>query len=190
MTSPNTDSVRNLFLGIPYAEPPVGALRWKAPIKKAPWGARGRDASRYGPDCAQLGPAWPSLGPLNNSATSLGITSEDCLTLNVFTPRAAAAQAVGQIGRPILLPVVVFIPAGAMEWGSARDAENNGSAIGVGPGWKHTILVTLNYRLGVMGFLFSKGLRHQRGPGAGLYGILDQQLALRWVQNNIENFGG
>lgn len=184
------DAAKARFLGIPYAEPPTGARRWKPPVKKSGWGDPDRDhgpwldASHFGMDCAQLGPAWPSLGPLNNSATSLGLTGEDCLTLNVFVPHSVSSSS------SALLPVIVFIPAGAMEWGSANDIENNGSAVGVGPGWQNTVLVTVNYRLGVMGFLYSKELRHERGPGAGLYGILDQQLALRWVQDNIKNFGG
>ena len=163
------------FLGIPYAEPPVGERRWKQPVKKVPWGAAGIDATHYGADCVQLGPAWPSLGNLTT-------TSEDCLTLNVIVPRVPHGTKA--------LPVVVFIPAGALQWGSGNDAENNGSAVGVGPGWRSTILVTLNYRLGVLGFLFSKQLRQERGVGAGLYGVLDQQLAMHWVQENIGAFGG
>jgi para-nitrobenzyl esterase len=140
---------RREWLGVPYAQPPLGNLRWRPPVPKEPWSARGPwDATAYGADCAQLGPAWPSLGSLNNSH-SLGATSEDCLYLNVFAPTSAPAPPRNHSHRrldegPALLPVVVFIPAGAFQWGSGHDRENDGSAVGAPTrdGWSQTVLVS------------------------------------------------
>ena len=86
------------WLGVPYAEPPVGDRRWRPPAPKKPWGAATRPATEFKPDCAQFGPGWPSLG-----VTNLNTTSEDCLTLNIFSPLGTT---------PGGAPVVVFFPAG------------------------------------------------------------------------------
>ena len=161
------DAAVRSFRGVPYAEPPTGPRRWRPPVRKGPWEGV-RSAAAYGADCAQLGPAWPSLGALNDTG-QLGATSEDCLFLNVYTPSWATPAS--------RLPVVVFLPAGAFSWGAAADRENDGGQVGssAAPGWGRALLLTVNYRLGALGFLTSKGLR-ARGPGAGVYGLLDQQV--------------
>jgi para-nitrobenzyl esterase len=159
ITTANT----NEFLGLPYAAPPVGPLRWRAPQPAAPWHGV-RDASQFAPHCAQ-----PS-GPFGK-----GSTSEDCLYLNVFTPAGH------QSGRP--LPVMVWIHGGALVTGESDDYNptalvHNGA-----------IVVTINYRLGALGFLAHPALAG-RGGSSGDYGLMDQQAALRWVQRNIGGFGG
>ncbi|HEX5402378.1 MAG TPA: carboxylesterase family protein [Pseudonocardiaceae bacterium] len=150
------------FLGVPYAAPPVGALRWRAPQPAARWHGV-RDATQFAPHCAQ--PA----GPFGK-----GSTSEDCLYLNVFTPA-------NHSGRP--LPVMVWIHGGALVTGESDDYDPTNL---VGDG---AIVVTINYRLGALGFLAHPALLGQ-GGSSGNYGLMDQQAALRWVQQNIGQFGG
>ena len=153
-----------LFAGIPYAAPPVGPLRFSDPQPVAPW--RGvRDATRFGPRCMQ------SLG----GDIELGRqTDEDCLSLNVWTPRAAPQQP---------RPVMVWIHGGAFINGSGRiyDARRLAARGDI-------VVVTINYRLGALGFLAHPALG---APGqVGNYGLADQQAALRWVRDNIAAFGG
>ena len=152
-----------LFAGIPYAAPPVGPLRWQPPAPALPWQGV-RDATRFGPRCMQD----PS-GDLEFGRQ----TDEDCLTLNVWTPPAGGEHR----------PVMVWIHGGAFVNGSggvydARWLANRGDIV----------VVTLNYRLGALGFLAHPAL----GPpgDVGNYGLADQQAALRWVRDNIANFGG
>jgi para-nitrobenzyl esterase len=155
----------NEFLGIPYAAPPVGPLRWRPPRPAARWHGV-RDATTFAPHCPQ-------------PASSFGVASmsEDCLYLNVFAP--AGGQRAGS-GRPVL----VWIHGGALVTGESDDYDpaklvSNG-----------TVVVTINYRLGALGFLAHPALaRHPGGP-SGNYGLMDQQAALRWVQRNIRQFGG
>lgn len=153
-----------LFAGIPYAAPPVGPLRWQAPTAPLPWQGV-RDASKFGPRCVQDTRQDPDFGrPI----------SEDCLTLNVWTPnRPATAHR----------PVMVWIHGGAFVNGSgdiydARWLADRGDIV----------VVTFNYRLGALGFLAHPALAP--GAQAGNYGLADQQAALRWVHSNIANFGG
>jgi para-nitrobenzyl esterase len=147
------------FLGIPYAAPPTGKLRWHAPEPAARW--RGiRAATAFGPHCPQPG-----------GATG---TSENCLFLNVFT-RPGASRA----GRPVM----VWIHGGALVTG-ASDSYNPASLVKDG-----VTVVTINYRLGALGFLADSALA-SRGGAAGNYGLMDQQAALRWVRANISRFGG
>ncbi|MGY0488666.1 carboxylesterase/lipase family protein [Streptomyces sp. WG-D5] len=148
------------FSGIPYAAPPVGAQRWQPPAPAAAWTGT-RSAASPGPRCLQ-----------NGSSTSPG-TSEDCLYLNVYTPAK-------RTNRP--LPVMFWIHGGGFSTGSG-DAED-GSLIAR---TNNVVVVSINYRLGVFGFLDLPGLSKQ---GAGNYGLLDQQAALRWTQRNIGAFGG
>jgi para-nitrobenzyl esterase len=108
------------WLGIPYAQPPVGDKRWRPPEPVHAWGPALRDATEFKPDCAQFGPGWPSLGE-----TGLNYTSEDCLTLNIFSPLAVA---------PAGAPVIVFFPAGGYTWGAAHDAEMNAYLKSAAPG--------------------------------------------------------
>ena len=165
------------WLGVPYAEPPIGPRRWSPPVPKKPWGEAPRPATFNTPDCAQFGPGWPSLG-----MTGLNFTSEDCLTLNIFAPPTTPAGGA---------PVVVYFPAGAYTWGAANDAENNGYGASRAPGWQSTIFVAANYRTGIFGFLGHGSLRARDPSGStGCYGAQDQREALRWVKANIAAFGG
>jgi para-nitrobenzyl esterase len=151
------------FLGIPYAAPPVGALRWRPPQPAATWYGV-RDATKFAPHCPQ-------------SAGSFGLasTSENCLYLNVFAPshRRAGAR----------YPVMVWIHGGALVSGESNDY-NPAQLVADG-----VIVVTINYRLGALGFLADPALADAKGQ-SGDYGLMDQQAALRWVQRNIANFGG
>jgi para-nitrobenzyl esterase len=148
------------FLGIPYAAPPVGALRWQPPQPAARWTGV-RDATKFAPHCAQL------ASPFGQASTS-----EDCLYLNVFTPAAGGRH-----------PVMVWIHGGALVTGESDDYAPAGLvADGV-------TVVTINYRLGALGFLAHPALADANGQ-SGDYGLMDQQAALRWVQRNIAGFGG
>ena len=151
------------FLGIPYAAPPVGALRWQPPQPAAGWSGV-RDATQFAPHCPQLA-----------SPFGLASTSEDCLFLNVFTP---SRQRPGS-GHPVM----VWIHGGALVTGESNDYDPTGLvADGV-------TVVTINYRLGALGFLAHPALADANGQ-SGDYGLMDQQAALRWVQRNIASFGG
>ncbi len=151
------------FLGIPYAAPPVGALRWQPPQPAAGWSGA-RDATQFGSHCPQL------ASPFGKASTS-----EDCLYLNVFTP-----------GRRLLAsrsPVMVWIHGGALVTGESDDYDPRALvADGV-------TVVTINYRLGALGFLAHPALADASGQ-SGDYGLMDQQAALHWVQRNIARFGG
>ncbi len=153
------------FLGIPYAAPPVGARRWKAPAPAARWHGI-RDATRYGSRCPQL--------PSSNGA---GSENEDCLFLNVYRPEHR------QHGKA---PVLVFIHGGGLLNGSGD--QHDGALMARTNG---IVVVSLNYRLGVFGFLAHPSLSAEAPDDAsGDYGVLDQQAALRWVHRNVEGFGG
>jgi len=155
------------FLGIPYAEPPVGALRWRPPQDHPRWHGV-RDATRFGAHCPQV-------------ATPYGIasTTEDCLFLNVYTPDKTNR------GRPHLLPVMVWIHGGGLVVGES-DGYDPSKLVAEG-----VVVVTINYRLGELGFLAHPALAAESPIGAsGNYGLMDQQAALHWVQRNIRAFGG
>jgi len=151
------------FLGVPYAAPPVGALRFAPPAAHAGWSGV-RDATVAGNICPQL-----DLGLTKASGTQ----DEDCLFINVYTPLPAPDRA----------PVMVWIHGGGFVMGSSTEAAYDGHALA---GKMGVVLVTLNYRLGPLGFLAHKAL----GKGSGNHGLKDQQAALRWVQRNISAFGG
>jgi para-nitrobenzyl esterase len=156
-------SVRE-FLGIPYAAPPAGPLRWRPPQAPRPWSAV-RDASQPGPACPQ---APNFFGPAS--------CNEDCLSLNVYAPPPGEQ----------LLPVFVWIHGG--DFITGQGADYDGAAL-VEAG--HVIVVTLNYRLGVLGFLSHAALGRESADGSsGNYGLMDQQFALQWVRDNIQAFGG
>jgi len=148
--------------GIPYAAPPLGALRWRAPQPVTPWSGV-RDATQFTPPCIQTDGTGGTLG------------SEDCLYLNVFAPPGAIAGAG--------LPVMVHLHPGGNAFGQAYADASAFTALKV-------IVVTLDYRLGVFGFVGHPALSAEQGGTSGEYGLLDQLAALRWVQHNIAAFGG
>src|SRR3984957_16296387 len=154
------------FLGLPYAAPPTGNLRWRPPRPDAGWSGV-RDATQFGPSCPQA--ASPFAPP--------GAFSEDCLYLNVYTPASVER---GGGGRPVL----VWIHGGGLVQDGARDYDGTKLAA------DGTVVVTINYRLGALGFLAHPALASRPGGAAGNYGLMDQQAALRWVQRNIARFGG
>jgi para-nitrobenzyl esterase len=151
------------FLGIPYAAPPVGALRWQPPQPAASWSGV-RDATRFAPHCPQ------SPSPFGQASTS-----EDCLYLNVFTP--------GHGHEGSHFPVMVWIHGGALVTGESDDYDPTALAS------DGVTVVTINYRLGALGFLAHPALADANGQ-SGDYGLQDQQAALRWVRRNIAAFGG
>jgi para-nitrobenzyl esterase len=151
------------FLGIPYAAPPVGPLRWRPPQPPKAWSGV-RAATSFAPHCPQ-----PS------SSFGVASSSEDCLYLNVFTPAGARARN---------LPVMVWVHGGSLRTG-AGDEYNPTGLVGHG-----VIVVTINYRLGALGFLADAALASRPGGPSGNYGLMDQQAALRWVQRSIHGFGG
>ena len=154
-----------VFLGIPYAAPPVGELRWQPPQEVASW-TDVKESKDFGPACPQ---------PKEQAG---GQYSEDCLYLNVWTPPAKNDQR---------LPVMVWIHGGAFNFGSASQAEYDGINLAK----KGVVVVTINYRLGPLGFFVHPLLSKESVQGtSGNYGLLDQIAALQWVQNNIAAFGG
>ena len=158
-----------VYKGVPYAAPPVGELRWKAPQAPVAWTGT-RDAGAFGASCMQI--PYPE-GSLFRS--ELGPISEDCLTLNVWTT-----------GGP-KLPVMVWIHGGALTRGSGATTWYDGEALAR----KGVVVVTINYRLGAFGFLAHSELTAESGDHtSGNYGLLDQVEALRWVKRNITAFGG
>jgi len=164
----------NEFLGIPYAAAPVGALRWKPPVAHAPWFST-LDASHFANHC-----------PQPPSPFGLPSTTEDCLFLNVFTS--------GSRDFFPLRPVMVWIHGGALVFGESDDYDPTVMA------QDGVIVVTINYRLGALGFLAHPAFAAEKtdpdhdhdvdANSAGDYGLMDQQLALRWVRDNIVFFGG
>ena len=154
-----------VFKNIPYAAPPVGELRWRAPQPAPSWqGAR--DATAFGPTCVQTGEGAPSRGP----------ESEDCLTLNIWTPTNPAA------GK---LPVMVWIHGGGFTGGAG--SRYNGTQFAK----DGVVLVTINYRLGRFGFFAHPALA-KTSPDGNLadFGLMDQIAAVKWVKANIAAFGG
>jgi para-nitrobenzyl esterase len=160
-----TAGLMDEFLGIPYAAPPVGPLRWRPPQPAAHWHGI-RAATAFAPHCPQP----PS--PFGKESTS-----EDCLYLNVFVPKQFS-------GRHAALPVMVWVHGGSLLVGESDDYD---PAALVRHG---VIVVTINYRLGALGFLADQALAGRPGGPSGNYGLMDQQAALRWVQRNIGRFGG
>ncbi len=158
------------FKGVPYARPPVGALRWRAPERAEAWGGE-RDAGQVGAICIQP-PANgdPGVGPLP--------MSEDCLTLNVWAPEASAGPR----------PVMVWIHGGGFNNGSGTADLYDGSNLAK----RGVVVVTVNYRLGRLGFFDHPALAAEREPGepGGNYGMMDIVAALEWVRDNAAAFGG
>lgn len=154
-----------VWRGIPYAAPPVGALRWQPPAPVAPWSAP-RDAARFGHTCPQL-----ADGKLDRDS------DEDCLNVDIWSPRS-----------PTKLPVMVWIHGGAFHQGTANDALYDGEKLALRA---RAVVVNMEYRLGALGFLALPELAREAGrPASPSYAILDQREALKWVQRNIAAFGG
>lgn len=158
------------FLGLPYAAPPLGDSRWRAPEALSPWTGT-LDATRYGAHRAQ-GRVFEDM------VFQDGGGSEDCLFLNVYAPVNATADS--------KLPVMLWIHGGGYAGGSSNEPRHNGDFLPL----KGVVLVTINYRLGVFGFLATEELAKEAGGAAGNYGLLDMVAALRWVKANAAAFGG
>ncbi|QDH74034.1 carboxylesterase/lipase family protein [Brevundimonas sp. M20] len=158
------------FKGIPFAAPPVGEMRWRPPAPAARWTGT-RDATRYGAACIQPTPVFQTI-----YSSDIGATSEDCLTLNVWTPSTT--------GRA---PVMVWIHGGALVTGSSKETLYDGGRLAR----EGVVVVSINYRLGVLGWLSHPDLSAESPLGiSGNYGLMDQVAALEWVKRNIASFGG
>jgi para-nitrobenzyl esterase len=157
------------FKGIPFAAPPVGALRWKAPQPVKPWTGV-KQASAFAPACVQDA----SFPKLFGAPPTL---SEDCLYLNVWTPAKSASDA---------LPVMVWIYGGGFVLGQTSVPLYDGARLAE----KGVVLVSVAYRLGVFGFLAHPDLSRESGKGSGNYGLQDMVAGLQWVKANIAKFGG
>lgn len=168
-----------LFAGVPFAKPPVGDLRWKAPVAVEPWDGVLK-ATEFSAICPQ-DPAMPPNPYFKEFYDYEGYKreqSEDCLYLNIWVPENAAGKK---------LPVAFYIHGGGFGGGYSSEIEFDGEAFAK----KGVILVTINYRVGVFGFLALPQLDAENEKGiSGNYGILDQIMALDWVYENIEAFGG
>ena len=154
------------FFGLPFAAPPVGALRFAPPVPPTAWTAT-RDATALPPACAQVRLADRVSDP---------DASEDCLYLNVWAPAGVGP-----------FPVMIFLPGGAYVIGSASDPTVAGERLSDEGG---VIVVVANYRLGALGFLAHSAFATEEGRSTGDFGMLDQRAALTWVQKNIGAFGG
>lgn len=162
------------FKGIPYAKAPVDDLRWRAPQPHGSWGPEVLNATEFGAECYQF-------GVLGGTSTD---QSEDCLFLNIATP----VEALDIKGKRDLLPVFFWIHGGAYMWGTAADFPADAPVVSSKQG---VVVVTANYRINGLGFLGSEELRARSDDGSvGSYGIQDQRMAMEWVKENIEAFGG
>src|SRR6516162_2965796 len=161
-----------VFKGVPFAEPPVGSRRWLAPQKPSAWNGI-RDAYNFGAACPQA-----RMQPVVLAGMQLEEPlSEDCLYLNIWTPKADNKQR----------PVMVWIHGGAFRIGSGAQIIYDGSSLARRG---DVVVVTINYRLGPFGFLRLADLTDGKIPSTGNEGLLDQIAALEWVRDNIEHFGG
>ncbi|XP_032669486.1 neuroligin-4, Y-linked [Odontomachus brunneus] len=173
-----------VFRGVPYASPPIGSLRFMPPVSGALWYGV-KVADKFGPVCPQKLPELSDKMPkgrveyLKRLLPYLRNQSEDCLYLNVYAPVQAGARDGG--GRRY--PVIVFVHGESYEWSSGNPYD--GSVLASYGG---VVVVTINYRLGILGFLNANTDSHLRSPAN--YGLMDQIAALHWVQENIAYFGG
>jgi len=170
--APGNNPAVRVYKGIPYAAPPVGALRWKAPQAPASW-TDVRQATQFGSACMQTPYAQTSLYYRPPEPVS-----EDCLYLNVWTAASSAGER---------RPVMVWIHGGAYTRGSGAVSTYDGEVLAA----KGVVLVTINYRLGIFGFLAHPELTKESDvKSSGNYGLLDAMAALEWVKRNIAPFGG
>jgi para-nitrobenzyl esterase len=168
---PGRDPALTIYRGIPYAAPPVGALRWRPPARALRWDGV-RNADRFGDACPQ---------PVETGSAAQTM-SEDCLTLNIWTGAEPGRQA---------RPVFVWIYGGGFIGGSGSSPQFDGEGLAS----KGVVVVTFNYRLGALGFLATPELSGESGresgyAASGNYGLLDDIAVLKWVQRNIAAFGG
>jgi len=160
----------DVYRGLPYAQPPVGERRWRPPAELPRWEGV-RDATRFGPSCIQ-----PVRRTESIYADEVGPTREDCLSLNIWVPENAANA-----------PVFVWIYGGALTSGASRLPMYDGAALAR----QGLVVVSINYRVGVLGWLAHPGLSAESDDRiSGNYGLLDQIAALRWINRNIAAFGG
>ena len=175
---PARDASIIAFKGIPFAAPPVGDLRWRAPQPVIPWQGV-RKAADFGTSCVQtLTPGKKGFGPWTWEFLTQNQVGEDCLTLNVWTPAKSPRAK---------LPVFVWIYGGGFNSGSSEVPLYDGEGLAS----KGLIVVTINYRVGILGFFAHPELTKESGHNAsGNQGLLDQVAALQWVHRNIAAFGG
>src|SRR3990167_2552098 len=160
----------NVYRGIPYAAAPIGDLRWKPPQPAEPW-QDVRDATAFGPSCIQ-----PPVPPTSVYFDPPKTSSEDCLSLNVWAPDDARKA-----------PVIVWIHGGSLRIGGSAQPMYDTTAYAE----RGVVFVSVNYRLGVLGWLAHPELMAEDAGGlSGNYGLKDQVAALEWVQGNISAFGG
>ena len=158
-----------VYKSLPFAAPPVGELRWRAPQPALAWSGV-RRADKFGPICTQTGASVPGAPPEP--------VSEDCLTLSIWAPAKPREQK---------LPVMVWIPGGGFTQESASMPLYWGDALAT----RGVIVVTINYRVGLLGFLAHPELSRESGHHtSGNYGLLDQIAALAWIKRNVAAFGG
>lgn len=167
-----TEGDVSVFKGIPFAASPTGEFRWRPPQPVTPWQGE-RDATSFCKDCGQAG-----YGPGGRQKISAN-ASEDCLALNIWTPEKTTKKS--------KLPVMVWIHGGGFTGGSGASPQNFGNSFAK----QGVILVTINYRLGRLGYFAHPALsKEYPNEPKGNYGYMDQIAALQWIQNNIESFGG
>lgn len=166
----DTKTGTQTFLGIPFAKPPVGDLRWKAPQPAENWTGV-KQTKKFGPRAMQA----PIFGDMDFKSDGI---SEDCLYLNVWTPAKRDTKG---------LPVLVYFYGGGFAAGDGSEPRYNGEAMSK----KGIVVVTVNYRLGLFGFLAHPDLTAETAyRGSGNYGLMDQAASLQWVKDNIASFGG
>lgn len=166
----DTKSGLQLYFGVPFAKPPIGNLRWKAPEPADNW--KGVLSTK---DFGARPVQGIVFGDMNSRSDGL---SEDCLYLNVWTPAKRTTKG---------LPVLVYFYGGGFVAGDASEPRYDGANMAK----KGIVVVTVNYRLGIFGFFAHPELSQEAAyKGSGNYGLLDQQAGLKWVQKNIAAFGG
>ncbi len=162
----------NVFRGLPYALPPTGWRRWRAPAPLPRWSGI-REATAFGPACHQP----TARGTSIYAAAEAPVMSEDCLSLNIWSPEGATDA-----------PVFVWIHGGALSTGASSEPMYDGARMAASQGM---VVVSINYRLGVLGYLAHPELSAEsRRKVSGNYGLLDQIAALKWIETNIAAFGG
>lgn len=164
----------DVFLGIPYATPPVGERRFRPSVPAPPWKPYVLQATKKGAACMQFTPVNPVPAWVERESER----SEDCLYLNIWRPHIGANHTTGR------MDVMVWIHGGGLNFGSASMDIYDGAVLAAEG---HVIVVSMNYRLGAFGFL---AVPNDTLPAPGNQGLLDQVLALRWIQDHIADFGG